>query len=107
MFVHEREDTRCKTRLHSRLVGYFQLFHRNAVAPDAHEALLRCVAERVLAVLVVEGGVAQAVEQFPGAVEVERVHHHRLETIALTVALAVDAARGQTTSSSRSIVTRV
>src|SRR6185436_226187 len=45
----------------------------------AHEALLRCVAEGVFAVLAVEGSVAEGVEEFPGAVKIQSVHHHRVE----------------------------
>src|SRR5215467_10852123 len=65
-----------------RFVRDFQLFHGDAIAPEAHEPLLWRVAEGVFAVLAVEGRVAEAVEEFPGAVEIERVDHHRLEPIA-------------------------
>src|SRR5215467_360085 len=63
-------------------VGDFEFLDGNAVAPDAHEALLRSVAEGVLAVLADEGGVRETVKEFPGAVEVEGVHQHRLGTYA-------------------------
>src|SRR6476469_9615373 len=75
-------------------VGDFQFLHGNAVAPDAHEALLRCVAERVLAVFAVKSRVAQTVEQFPRAVEIERINHHRLDSIA--PACSINLARRQT-----------
>ena len=63
-----------------RFVADFQLFNWFPVAPEAHEALLGSVAEGVFAVFAVEGGVAEAVEEFPGAVEVHGVDHHRVET---------------------------
>src|SRR5439155_22528136 len=50
-----------------------QLLHRHAVAPLSHEALLRGVAERVLAMGAVEGRVGETIEELPGAVEVEGV----------------------------------
>jgi len=41
-----------------RFVGDFQFLHGHAVTPNAHEALLRCVAERVFTVLPVERRIA-------------------------------------------------
>src|SRR5690349_12464975 len=48
-----------------RFVSDLEFFHGHAVAPAAHEALLRGVAEGVFAVLAGEGGVAEGVEEFP------------------------------------------
>src|SRR6185369_470591 len=68
--------------VHLRFVGDFEFFDGDAVAPEAHEALLRGVAEGVFAVLAGEGSVAEGVEEFPGAVVIEGVYHHRLGTYA-------------------------
>ena len=72
-----------------RFIGDFQLFYRDAVAPEAHEALLWRVAEGVFTVLAVEGRIAQAVEEFPGAVKIQRVNHHCLEPRALIGLLSI------------------
>src|SRR5688572_721508 len=45
--------------------------HRPPVAPEAHPALLRGVAERVLAVLPIERGIGQCVEELPEREEVQ------------------------------------
>src|ERR1043166_4203667 len=56
-----------------RLISHNQLLHRNAVAPYTHEALLWCIAERILAVLSIERCIAERVEEFPGAEIVQSI----------------------------------
>ena len=41
-----------------RLISNDQFFHRYAVAPLSHEALLRCVAQRILAILAEESSIS-------------------------------------------------
>src|SRR5690349_14083997 len=56
-----------------RLVADDRLRDRDAVTPGAHEALLRGVAERVLAPLAVECTAHEGIEPLPGAVPIEGI----------------------------------
>jgi len=49
----------------------------HSIAPAAHESLFGCVAERVAAVLAVEGRVAQRIGRLPVAVVVQGVDSRR------------------------------